>query len=266
MKILCAAALIAASSAAFADFEIIDQIGDDNDTFNIGTGAVPSTDYDPNTPFDYFAIDNFTIDAPTRITRIDALYALQSAFGFPVDRWRVSIFSSTDVALEQLDGDVYVEIFDEPTLTIPAVGAYGSSPIDFVSFEFTGNATLQPGEYWIGLQAVCDEFADGQMFTFTSFLGDGESYRLNFQPPDSTLTRLNVIPGVPGDLSYRVVGTEPGEPCAADFDGSGTADVNDLLGFLGAFRTQGPGSDFDGSGSVDVNDLLGFLGAFRAGC
>jgi hypothetical protein len=56
------------------------------------------------------------------------------------------------------------------------------------------------------------------------------------------------------------------EPCAADFDGSGAADVNDLLGFLGAFRTQGPGSDFDGSGSVDVNDLLGFLGAFRAGC
>ncbi len=56
------------------------------------------------------------------------------------------------------------------------------------------------------------------------------------------------------------------EPCAADFDGSGTADVNDLLGFLGAFRTQGPGSDFDGNGSVDVNDLLGFLGAFRAGC
>ncbi len=52
---------------------------------------------------------------------------------------------------------------------------------------------------------------------------------------------------------------------AADFDGNGSVDVNDLLGFLGAFRVGGAGADFDGSGSVDVNDLLGFLGAFRAG-
>src|SRR5690606_42148972 len=70
---------------------------------------------------------------------------------------------------------------------------------------------------------------------------------------------FGVLASGPGNVLFT-------EPCAADFDGSGAADVNDLLGFLGAFRTQGQGSDFDGSGSVDVNDLLGFLGAFRAGC
>ena len=56
------------------------------------------------------------------------------------------------------------------------------------------------------------------------------------------------------------------EPCPADFDGNGVANVNDLLAFLGAFRTQDASADFDGSGVVNVNDLLGFLGAFRAGC
>ncbi len=73
----------------------------------------------------------------------------------------------------------------------------------------------------------------------------------------------------PQDLSVlrgaelRVHGTAV-EACAADWDGSGAADVNDLLAFLGAFRNGE--ADFDGSGGVDVNDLLGFLGAFRQGC
>ncbi len=56
------------------------------------------------------------------------------------------------------------------------------------------------------------------------------------------------------------------DDCPADFDGNGTVNVNDLLGFLGAFRTQDASSDFDGNGTVNVNDLLGFLGAFRNGC
>ncbi len=56
------------------------------------------------------------------------------------------------------------------------------------------------------------------------------------------------------------------EPCAADFDGDGEASVNDLLGYLGAFRAGDAAADTDGDGSIDVNDLLAFLGAFRAGC
>lgn len=54
--------------------------------------------------------------------------------------------------------------------------------------------------------------------------------------------------------------------CGADFDGSGAADVNDLLGYLGAFRSGDPAADLDGDGAVGVSDLLAFLGAFRAGC
>jgi hypothetical protein len=262
---LVAAALFAASSAAFADFVIIDQIGEDNDDFYLGTRTYPSTDYDPNTPFDYMAIDNFTLTERTTITQVDVLYALGGAFGNPVEDWRVSIFTSTDAAVASLEGDAFFQVLDAPSATISGVGVYGSSTIDLVSFELTG-ATLEPGEYWVTVMSVSYEFAHGQMITFGTTLGDQEAYRVNYNQ-STPLTRVLAFPDVNGDLPYRVWGTEPTEePCAADFDGSGTADVNDLLGFLGAFRTQGPGSDFDGSGSVDVNDLLGFLGAFRAGC
>src|SRR5690606_25917387 len=39
--------------------------------------------------------------------------------------------------------------------------------------------------------------------------------------------------------------TEP--PVPADFDGNGVVNVNDLLGFLGAFRNQDATADFDGN-------------------
>ena len=68
----------------------------------------------------------------------------------------------------------------------------------------------------------------------------------------------------PGQLFKFSVESE--ETCPADFDGNETVNVNDLLGFLGAFRTQDASADFDGNGNINVNDLLGFLGAFRTGC
>jgi len=56
------------------------------------------------------------------------------------------------------------------------------------------------------------------------------------------------------------------EACVGDFDRDGYATVNDLLAYLGAFRTGEPDADVSGDGSVNVNDLLAYLGAFRAGC
>jgi len=66
-------------------------------------------------------------------------------------------------------------------------------------------------------------------------------------------------------LEFTVLESAP-VPCIADFDGSGTIDVNDLLAYLGAFRNQDPAADVDGSGTIDVNDLLAFLGVFRNRC
>ncbi len=57
-----------------------------------------------------------------------------------------------------------------------------------------------------------------------------------------------------------------GAICEADWDRSGDVTVDDLLGFLGAFRGEHACADLDGDGQIGVNDLLGFLGAFRQGC
>ncbi len=78
----------------------------------------------------------------------------------------------------------------------------------------------------------------------------------------NTTVRWNVGYGTT-TVSLQVAAVES---CQADFDADGTVDVNDLLGFLGAFRNAAPAADIDASGDVDVNDLLSYLGLFRAGC
>jgi hypothetical protein len=60
--------------------------------------------------------------------------------------------------------------------------------------------------------------------------------------------------------------------CAADFDGSGIRDADDLFAFLDAWFAQsgtvGPGlsADFNAGGFVDADDLFAFLDAWFAGC
>src|SRR5690606_22840522 len=72
----------------------------------------------------------------------------------------------------------------------------------------------------------------------------------------NTTVRWNVGYGTT-TVSLQVAAVES---CQADFDADGTVDVNDLLGFLGAFRNAAPAADIDASGDVDVNDLLSYLG------
>lgn len=54
------------------------------------------------------------------------------------------------------------------------------------------------------------------------------------------------------------------DTCPGDWNNDTATTVDDLLGYLGAFRS-GAG-DMDGDGRSTVNDLLDFLGAFRTGC
>ncbi len=55
-------------------------------------------------------------------------------------------------------------------------------------------------------------------------------------------------------------------PCAADFDGNGSLDIFDFLGFQNAFVALDPLADFNGDGVFDLFDFLGFVNAFNAGC
>jgi len=55
-------------------------------------------------------------------------------------------------------------------------------------------------------------------------------------------------------------------PCAADRTGDGTADVFDLLDYLGLWFAGAAEADIDGAPGVDVFDLLAYLDLWFAGC
>jgi probable HAF family extracellular repeat protein len=54
--------------------------------------------------------------------------------------------------------------------------------------------------------------------------------------------------------------------CAADFDGSGAADVPDIFAFLSDWFALASAADFDKNGTVEVPDIFAFLSAWFAGC
>ena len=56
--------------------------------------------------------------------------------------------------------------------------------------------------------------------------------------------------------------------CAADFNGDGTLDPDDLADYIGAFfAVPAPlTADFNGDGTVDPDDLADYIGAFFGGC
>lgn len=54
-------------------------------------------------------------------------------------------------------------------------------------------------------------------------------------------------------------------PCVADFDGSGSATVQDVFAYLNAWFAGDARTDLDGDG-VNVQDIFTFLNAWFAGC
>ncbi len=54
--------------------------------------------------------------------------------------------------------------------------------------------------------------------------------------------------------------------CAADFNGDGVVDTQDVLSFLNAWSAGDPSADVNGDGSVDTLDVLVFLNSWAAGC
>ena len=58
----------------------------------------------------------------------------------------------------------------------------------------------------------------------------------------------------------------PADACAADFNGDGAVNTQDVLAFLNAWTSGGEGADFNDDGTINTQDVLAFLNAWTAGC
>ncbi len=84
----------------------------------------------------------------------------------------------------------------------------------------------------------------------------------------SKSTGVATVVGSTGGLfgaAYGLAGANV-KPCAADFDGSGFADVEDFSAFVLVFESGLIDADVDGSGFVDFEDYDAFVTAFELGC
>ncbi len=150
---------------------------------------------------------------------------------------------------------------------------------------FGSGATLKRAEWdigfytsgpWTGIELRTEALLAGAVVATSTYVVPGDpderdypdTLHMSIEAAAFDAVRLSAwLGGVPTTLRVMMDNVELTEGgCAADLDGSGEADVNDLLAYLGLFRVQDANADFDGDGGVNVNDLLGFLGAFRAGC
>ncbi|MEZ6318642.1 MAG: hypothetical protein R3B49_07815 [Phycisphaerales bacterium] len=86
------------------------------------------------------------------------------------------------------------------------------------------------------------------LYTVNLFTGEGEAL--------STTGRV--------DISGLAVA--PTDVCAADCDGSGTLNLDDIACFAGAFIGGDLAADCDGSGTLNLDDIECFATGFIAGC
>jgi hypothetical protein len=54
--------------------------------------------------------------------------------------------------------------------------------------------------------------------------------------------------------------------CAADFNGDGAVNTQDVLAFLNAWTAGDGRADFNGDGTINTQDVLSFLNAWNTGC
>lgn len=59
---------------------------------------------------------------------------------------------------------------------------------------------------------------------------------------------------------------QPPAACAADFNGSGDVNVQDIFDYLAAWFTGTSAADYNGDGPVNVSDIFAFLSGWFAGC
>lgn len=121
--------------------------------------------------------------------------------------------------------------------------------------------TLGAGEYYLAVFLWGPGVTVGQNFSIANN-GDGE---FGFWELRTTGNRFysGTISG--SQVLWFRFTVSPG-PCAVDFSGNGTVDVQDLVLFIQAFKAGQLSADFNGNGVLEARDITTFVAAYRKGC
>jgi hypothetical protein len=108
------------------------------------------------------------------------------------------------------------------------------------------------------------------------FVGFGSSYGFAaqashsiFAPVYGPLAACSVsytYGGNPEIYASSLCAATAAEICLADFNRSGTVEIDDLFGFLAAWFGNDPRADADANQVVDIDDLYVYLNAWFGGC
>ena len=90
--------------------------------------------------------------------------------------------------------------------------------------------------------------------------------RINTAPDGSVFGAGRYFPDLGSDGRTLAARQLPSPGCDADFNGDGTVNTLDVLGFLNAWSVRETSADFNHDGTVNTLDVLAFLNAWSAGC
>ncbi|MDG1262697.1 MAG: hypothetical protein P8H59_11705 [Flavobacteriales bacterium] len=190
----------------------------------------------------------------------------------------------------------------EPVAVAKGIWASGTFVDNISPYSYTGDGTSEYGvEFWqgtvppcsidalfTGTQTSCDPVTNNYLqnlaVEFTnepetgSITVNGVDFAIGASPQLIVLDNLD-SDGLPVDVivsftdnpsctaTFSSAFTAPALCfCPTDFNGDGTTDIQDFLGFLGNFGCSDCAEDLNGSGVAGSDDLLIFLGGFGLAC
>lgn len=164
-------------------------------------------------------------------------------------------------------GDATVAVYADGGLEPGDLIATLASPAEYSSdlAETTFSAPSVPLEagktYWIVLTTESGEFAWGWA---NDTIGDGEGFsgEWGVAVPDED----DEFGWWTQDIYPLQMAVGVDESCAADFNGDGSANTQDVLAFLNAWVAGEDSADINEDGSVNTLDVLAFLNLWAAGC
>jgi len=239
----------------------------------------------------------FTLAARTRLTSLTGDWIeITSGEPAPADGFLVEVFANVagDQPAESPSYSVAVSGADVVLAGLFPAGGIPDSPGSrrtTWTLDLTNAAiVLEAGTWWISATPRNDTSAMGSGFVWVGNgdapasgllahtrcggIAHGDSYGCwggaNTHPEWFAAPAGGGIFGVSVNVSMRLEGEVMGgggvNACAADFNGSGRVDVQDIFDFLSAWFAGSQSADFDRSGGVTVQDIFGFLSAWFAGC